>query len=95
MNEYIFIMLQGDDGRKYFCKKKHLEEIAEFANNLNIKMYYVKSKKIKALTMTGLARAFCSQNYVNNTDEYVVVSPVKPIVKRKGLSVRTQSPKQA
>ncbi len=95
MNEYIFIMLQDESGKRYFCKKKHFNEIKEFAENFNLKMFYVKSKKLKALTMTGLARAFCNPNYAPNTDDYIVVSAVKESAKRPALSVRIKSSKQA
>lgn len=95
MNEYIFIMLEDDLGKKYFCKKKHLNEIKEFAENFNLKMFYVKSKKLKALTMTGLARAFCNPNYAPNTDDYIVLSAVKQTAKRPALSVRIKSSKPA
>jgi hypothetical protein len=90
MNEYIFIMLQDSTGRKYFCNEKYLEAISQFAKNFNLQMFYVKSKKIKALTMNGLAKAFCNQNYIDSTEEYEVLSAIKPPAKRPELSVRTK-----
>jgi hypothetical protein len=90
MNKTTFIMLEDNDGKKYFCKINNLAELIEFAKNVNMKIYYVKSSKVKALSMASLAKAYCNQNYKTPTEEYEVVSPVGE-KKRKGLSVRTKS----
>jgi hypothetical protein len=79
------IMIEKQDGKKFFLKISEQKEIKKFVETMNLKMQIVKSKEIKGLSKDEFAVAFCDQSYKTPDSSFVIMNPVKNI---STLSVR-------
>ncbi len=87
MNEISLVMLENQNGKKFFVEKKNIKLLENFIKIFNLKVTYVKSNKIKPLDIKELSVAFCDQDYICEENDYRVV----PSKQRTTLSIKGKS----
>jgi hypothetical protein len=85
MIEHKLIMLEKQDGKKFFIKLSEQKEIKHFAEIMNLKIQYIKSKEINGLNKDEFVQAFCNQSYKTPDLSFEIISPVK---KMSTLSIK-------